>query len=104
MNAIIDIKKIAVVAFENVFEEGDRWNQIVGCEACTSEGQCCGRCKMRMPSGDCRLHVEDPGQKPCHCVIFPNPTQTWSWCAIQFQCVKGSRMGEIIKAKSKDVD
>ena len=101
MNVILDIKIPVVKYFENVFEEGDRWKQIVGCEACESKGRCCGKCKMRMPSGDCRLHVEDPGQKPFHCIVFPNPTGVWSWCALQWESVKGSRKGEIIKANGK---
>jgi hypothetical protein len=102
MLAVIPVDNPVVFAFRDVFEEGDEWEQIVGCEACTRRGKCCGRCKLKMPSGDCRLHVEDAGQKPHHCVITPNPTQVWSWCAIQFKCIKGSRKGEIKKVSGEN--
>ena len=97
MNAVIDIKEPVVVAFENVFGD-DRWEQIVGCNRC---GKCCGRCKMKLPSGDCRLHIEDSGQKPIRCIATPTPDVVLSYCAIQFKCVKGERAGETIKVCGK---
>lgn len=101
MNVVLDIKIPVVKYFENVFEEEDRWEQIVGCEACEEKGNCCGRCKMKLPSGDCRLHIEDCGQKPLGCIVTPDPTIRMSRCAVQFKSIKGSRRGEVIKVNGR---
>jgi hypothetical protein len=99
MNAIIPIEDCSPIAFENVFEEGDRWKKITGCEQCPTEKSrhCCGNCRMKLDNA-CIVHLQGNGrQKPLQCVIDPPPNVTWSWCCQQYECVKGSRKGTIRK-------
>ena len=98
MNVILSMKEPTVIAYENVFEEGDRWDKIQGCEACIELGNCCGRCSLKMEDGRCELRIDDHGNRMRYgCIKVPTPDRVWSKCALEFKCTKGSRVGEIIK-------
>lgn len=84
------------IAYLNVYEEGDIWVKIQGCEACSLENRkkCCGHCPMFTEKG-CFLHLKDNGDKPFRCVTKPFPTVCHSWCALEFKCIQGSKKGKI---------
>lgn len=86
------------VAFFNVYEEGDVWVKIKGCNSCPVEARknCCGNCPMVTPNGDCYWHLEKKNSsKPFYCIIKPAPDQCKRTCALEFQCISGSRKGKI---------
>ncbi len=98
MNAVIPVDSCSPVAYENVFEEGDRWERVRGCAACPVEerAHCCGGCKMFIAeTGDCQLHDARDRRKPLYCVVQPLPTSTNSRCSLEFHCVRGSRRGTL---------
>jgi len=84
------------VAFENVYEEGDRWEKVVGCEGCPNIDKCCGNCPLLVPGKGCLLHLEAPrsSRKPFRCVAWPTPKDNLSWCQQEWRCVRGSHAGE----------
>lgn len=76
-------------AFQNVYETGDRWEKIIGCDGCTFN--CCTNCSARMPeSNRCAVHLEEPDAKRWKCVKWPRPNQAHPGCQQEFKCVKGS--------------
>jgi hypothetical protein len=93
-NAIIPVGGASPVAFENVYEEGDRWDKVVGCEGC--HGKCCGNCPHRMESGECPLHIRDGmSLKPLYCIVKPVPSSCIPNCQLVFRCVKGTNAGKL---------
>ena len=93
------------VAYFNVYEVGDIWIKIKGCESCSEEGKerCCRGCAMQTPKG-CLLHLTRPAksEKPYRCVIHPMPNKVISWCALEFKCVQGKHKGRIRKVREPD--
>ena len=98
--AIVDIYDPIVVGYENLYEEGDRWEKIKGCDGCENIKQCCGNCQLLFEKG-CLLHVEPRvfSTKPLKCIIYPLPIVTHSWCQLEFKCVKGSMKGKIRRVR-----
>lgn len=96
--AVIPISSPSPVAFLNVFEVGDMWFKIKGCEACPLENRikCCGNCPFILKNtGECKLHLEVNTQKPFNCVLHPSPDVCRSLCFLEWQCIQGSRKGQI---------
>jgi len=46
MNAVIPVDDPSPVAFEDVYDDGDRWEKLVGCEGCPEIDRCCGNCPL----------------------------------------------------------
>jgi hypothetical protein len=93
------------IAFFNVFEEGDIWVKIKGCESCSDRGRklCCGECKMATSLG-CLIHLEQYPRgcrKPFSCITIPTPEKCMSYCSLEFKSVKGSKEGKIRKVRDK---
>lgn len=95
------LKEPVPIMYFNIFEEGDIWYKIKGCDNCASNGfrNCCGNCPMSTEKG-CFLHLRGSGcQKPFNCVIVPTPDKTYSHCSLEFECLKGTRKGTVRKLK-----
>ncbi len=86
------------IAFLNLYEDGDRWNKIKGCEGCLSIKKCCGTCPMLTSKG-CTYHLEQRrhSNKPLNCVINPVPTIAKSYCQLEYECIQGNNKGKIRK-------
>jgi hypothetical protein len=102
MRVICHIDRPEVIGYEDVFEDGDAWVKVQGCEACSVENRktCCGSCPMFTAKG-CFFHEEASNSKPYRCVVWPTPDASLSWCALEFKCVKGSKQGKVRRIKDK---
>lgn len=101
MLALIPMDIPSPIGFMNVFEDGDYWEKVQGCEACPTENrkQCCGGCRMWTKDG-CIVQLNGDGrQKPYQCTVDPSPDKTVSWCLLEFKCTKGSKTGTIRKVR-----
>lgn len=98
MLAVVPANDSSAIAYMNVFERGDIWLRIKGCEDCPHESRnkCCGPCPMLSEKG-CFLHLDDNQNKPLRCVIHPVPRINLTWCSIQYECIQGSMLGQIRK-------
>ena len=86
------------IAYFNVYEVGDIWIKIQGCEACEigDRKRCCGNCPHVTANGDCAWHIEEGrSSKPWSCIAWPTPNQAKSKCKLEFECVQGSQKGKI---------
>ena len=96
------------IAYFNIYEKGDIWIKIKGCEDCPEESRkkCCKDCSKYTNTG-CLHHLDGSNgqEKPFVCVIAPTPKARIPYCQIEFKCIKGKKKGNIIKigreAKSK---
>jgi hypothetical protein len=91
------------IAFRNVYEEGDIWMKIKGCEGCSHHLKCCGTCPMSSEKG-CFYHLEkrnDGGMKPHHCIVNPLPSTCKKNCQLEFKCTKGSMEGKIRRVRDR---
>lgn len=96
----------SVLAYTSLYEDGDVWIKIRGCEDCPVESQkkCCGQCPLLSDMG-CYLHLMRPNsstQKPFGCIAHPNPVYARSYCMLEFECVKGGNFGKIRRARDKN--
>jgi hypothetical protein len=84
----------------NVYEEGDVWIKIKGCETCSWEKRkmCCGTCPMNTKKG-CFFHLDKRSNlnKPYHCVVNPTPIDCQGYCEQEFKCIKGFHTGKTRK-------
>ena len=88
------------IAYYNMYEEGDIWVKIRGCEDCSLEDKqkCCGDCPFIMANGDCGWHLEkSKSAKPWYCVTWPTPNRANSRCVLEFKCTEGTHKGKIRK-------
>jgi len=90
------------LTYLDVYEEGDMWVKIQGCEACPLENRkkCCGDCPMFTDKG-CYFHLGNLLNKPYRCVINPVPSTCLSWCALEFECTEGSKKGLVRRIRDK---
>lgn len=95
----------SAIAYTSLYEEGDVWIKIRGCEDCPSENiaKCCGTCPMVTEAG-CYFHLLRPknSMKPYSCVAHPYPTFARSWCMLEFRCVRGDNLGKIRCVRDKN--
>ena len=117
MLVLVKYDKPETVAFVNLYNPGDLWLKVQGCEACTPEGvrNCCGKCPFRLGSewlqeiltslgvdvppldekGRCIWHVEGRrSRKPFVCIVDPHPRHACSYCQLVFECVQGPKKGK----------
>ena len=89
-----------IISYLNVYEEGDEWVKIQGCEVCSLENRkkCCNGCPMFSEKG-CYFHLELTNSKPFRCVVKPSPDTCLSWCSLEFECIAGSKKGKIRRVK-----
>ena len=107
MKCIVSIEEATPVAFVDVYEEGDKWVKLQGCDKCslTIRRECCGSCSYLTDDGLCLYQIEqgkelldgEPSKshKPFWCVIFRKPTRQKKGCALIYKCVRGSNKGKI---------
>ena len=95
---IIDIKTASVVAVLNAWEDGDRWDKIIGCDSCPIKDRekCCGNCHWLEKGATCRWQNVGGGgvsKTSLFCITHPLPLPDvmFSPCALEFKCVKGSK-------------
>jgi len=86
------------VGFMNVFEAGDLWKKVRGCEACSLEHRlkCCGNCEFLVKEdGHCDRedNVRWRMGKPLYCCIMPTPDMHISGCALIYECTQGKFTG-----------
>ncbi len=89
------------IAYMNIYEEGDVWLKIKGCEGCKNNKKCCGDCPMSTDLG-CFYHLganKKTSRKPFYCVFFPTPNKTISWCQLEYKCIVGTHKDEIRQIK-----
>ncbi len=96
---VVDMKEATPVAYINVYEQGDVWIKIQGCEACKMPApqRCCGKCPFATEKG-CWWHYEGTTvpPKPLNCVALPKIIQKRSEkCTLIYKCVAGSMKGKI---------
>jgi hypothetical protein len=98
--ALVDIAEATPVAFINVYEQGDIWMKVQGCEACQQEApsRCCGKCPFAMNEG-CAWHFQKTGivpAKPLNCVILPLILKKQKvGCNLIYRCVAGKHKGKL---------
>ncbi len=91
--AIVPLDEPSPVGFMNVYEDGDLWEKIKGCDECPPENNCCVNCPLSTDKG-CYLHLIKKGQdKPFHCVVHPSPLKHKPKCCLEYRCIKGSYKG-----------
>lgn len=93
------------IAYLNIYEKGDVWLKIQGCETCSIESKrkCCNGCPMYSDKG-CYFHMENDGRKskkPYHCVVYPDPSSSFSHCQLEYKCIRGSKKGQIRKVRDR---
>jgi len=98
---LCSIENPSPIAYCNVYEIGDVWVKKQGCDQCSEKGRsiCCRDCAMTTSKG-CLLHLEKynrGSKKPFSCITVPSPEKCMSYCALQFESVKGSKKGKIRK-------
>lgn len=102
---VIPIDDPAPVAYLNVYEEGDIWVKIRGCDECPLEDRlyCCGNCSMLLKdTGECRLHLEENRtDKPIYCIMKPFPDNAKGRCVLEFKCIHGKNKGKIRRLRDK---
>lgn len=96
---ICSMEEPFAIAYTSLYEEGDIWVKIQGCEVCSWESQqlCCGKCPLLSEAG-CYLHLLKPNNstnKPFGCIAHPHPAYCRSYCMLEFKCVKGSNKDKI---------
>lgn len=95
--ALVPLDNPSPVGYMNIYEQGDIWEKIKGCEEC--ENNCCGNCPLSSDKG-CYLHLINKGQdKPFHCVVHPSPLKHKADCILEYKCVKGTQIGRIRKQR-----
>jgi len=95
MKAVMPVDSPSPVAFEDVYEQKDRWEVLVGCEGCEAIDRCCKDCPFLIPGRGCMLHLQRHSNKPFRCIVSPAPNQAKSYCQQEWLCVKGSHKGKI---------
>jgi hypothetical protein len=84
--ALVSCEKPETVGFMNVYDTGDVWVKVRGCEVCSQH--CCGKCPLQF-EGKCRVHQTDPQNKPYVCVVQPLPNVQRLNCALVWKCFSG---------------
>ena len=101
--AIVPMTEPSPAGYMNLYEPGDIWLKIKGCEECPAEQRkaCCGKCPLVSEYG-CFLHIENKGQhKPFACIVQPRPDKHRPNCAIEIKCIKGRYLGLIRRLQDK---
>ena len=100
---ICSLESPVALGYINVFEEGDEWIKVKGCDGCPNTKLCCGNCPMLIDD-KCYMHLENTMKKPFRCVIYPPPDTTLSWCQLEYKCVKGKHEGKIKRLNKADLE
>lgn len=94
------------IAYLNVFEEGDVWIKIKGCENCKNKSRCCSGCPLLI-NEQCTYQLGNnaiQSKKPYHCVVAPSPRDTYDWCNLEFKCTYGTNINKIKKISKSHYD
>jgi len=107
LSVVISVSDPSSIAFLNVYEEGDIWIKIEGCEKCSYENrtQCCGSCPMNTEKG-CFFHLDKRSNinKPFYCIASPTPKDCIGYCSQKFKCLQGKYRDKIRKiSKPSDI-
>lgn len=103
-SVLIDVENATTIAYYNVFEEGDIWLKIKGCETCPEERRikCCNQCPCVTPDGKCMWQLKREAhktRKPFYCIIYPTLEMCVGDCNLEYVCVEGSKKGKIRRLK-----
>jgi len=94
------INEPSPILYCNVFEEGDVWVKIKGCEECPTESRkkCCKNCSKYRDNG-CEHHLDGSNgqEKPFVCVFGPTLKARIPYCQILFECLNDKNKGKIKK-------
>jgi len=84
------------IAYYDLYDEGDEWIKIKGCQECPPESRrlCCGQCPFLMDY-ECAWNRDRSKNKPFTCIVKPYPSSAMSFCALEYLCVKGPKEGKI---------
>jgi hypothetical protein len=93
VKVILDVKDPTPIAYLDVYEDGDRWERIRGCDECPEEwrAKCCKGCMAYVPAVGCMMHGTKT--KPFVCVVVPAPSTCRRNCVLEFICTTGSKEG-----------
>jgi hypothetical protein len=93
MYAIVKVTEPEIVGFANVYEPGDVWQKVRGCDGCSPT--CCPPgCKFLIDN-KCVIHCHDHGTlKPFGCLVPPSPRGQDSNCRLVFEALAGSHVGK----------
>lgn len=102
------------VAFIDLYEPGDKWVKVQGCDKCALETRlhCCGNhqitsCPMQDKlTGNCRWNLPPNNDKPWSCVIKPIPSRCVNFsnnqsCCLEYECVQGMYKGKIRRLRDR---
>lgn len=97
---IIGLDAPVPLAYINIYEPGDMWVKIKGCDSCPKESRikCCNNCELFSEFVGCAWHIsrnQATTRKPWNCIVKPYPDASMMFCALEFECVEGSRKGQI---------
>ena len=105
MRVICSVSDSTPTKFLDVFEDGDEWVKVVGCEGCAWEDmqKCCGNCPHLMVERGCDFQFEERNvsNKPFRCVVLPAPDVCHSYCQQEFLCIQGSKVGLTRRVRDK---
>ena len=108
-SVVIALDEPTPIAFLNLYEEGDEWVKIKGCDECTLENRikCCNNCPMflKEKGGICSWNLERPPTgKPFYCIVNPVPNICKKTCILEYECTKGTNKGKIRRVQdTRDV-
>jgi len=97
------------IAYINLFDQGDVWIKIKGCDECPIDLRlrCCNKCPCIVPDGKCYWHSSNPhgdsgDMKPFRCIKNPSPKNgVFLFCSLEFECVAGPNKGKVRRLKDK---
>jgi len=92
---VLEYDRPIVVGAMNLYDPGDVWVKISGCESCGGMSVCCGKCPFLMEDRRCLWHVEGRrSRKPFNCCVDPHPRHACSYCNLAYECIQGPKKGK----------
>jgi len=102
---VMNLDSPVPIAYLNIYESGDIWVKIQGCESCTDNIKCCNNCGMFSEESGCSWHLERnqaTTKKPWNCIVKPYPDAAMSFCALEFKCIHGSQEGQVRRVRDRE--
>jgi hypothetical protein len=101
---VMNLEAPTSVAYLNIYESGDIWVKVQGCEICPPESmvKCCNNCGVFLEGEGCKYHFVRnlaTSNKPFSCTVKPYPDAAMPFCSLEFRCVEGTRKGQIRRVR-----